>query len=69
MIVKHKGRHYATSSSGRRLSKKGKSKADAIKQLYAVELSKAKKKGRMKTSKGQRRKAGAALKHYLEKVA
>jgi hypothetical protein len=44
MIKKVKGKFYATSKSGRKLSKKGKTKKAAMKQLAAVEISKAKRK-------------------------
>jgi len=38
------GKYYATSSAGRKLSKKGKSKKDAVKQLRAAEANKHKGK-------------------------
>jgi len=40
MIKKVPGGYKATSESGRHLSKKPKTRADAQKQLYAVEMSK-----------------------------
>jgi len=40
MLKKVKGGYKATSSSGRALSKKTKTKAGAMKQLAAVEISK-----------------------------
>ena len=43
MIKKVKGGYKATSSSGRALSKKAKSKKGAMKQLAAVEISKRKR--------------------------
>ena len=45
MIKKVRGGYKAASSSGRPLSKKPKSKAGALKQLRAVEASKARRKG------------------------
>jgi hypothetical protein len=44
MIKKVKGGYKATSSSGRPLSKKPKTRKEAIKQLAAVEISKQKRK-------------------------
>ena len=43
-IKKTKAGYYATSSSGRKLSKKPKTKKAAMKQLAAVEISKAKRR-------------------------
>ncbi len=43
-VKKEDGKYYATTSGGRKLSKKGKSKKEALKQLRAVEASKHKKK-------------------------
>ncbi len=40
MIKEEKGKYYATSSKGKKLSKKGKTKKEALKQLRAVEASK-----------------------------
>lgn len=45
MIKKTKKGYYATSSTGRKLSKKPKTKKAAMKQLAAVEISK-KKRGK-----------------------
>lgn len=45
-IKEEKGKYYATSSSGRKLSKRGKTKKEALKQLAAVEASKARRKGK-----------------------
>lgn len=44
MIKKTKGGYKATSESGRPLSKKPKTKKEALKQLRAVEISKKKRK-------------------------
>ena len=45
MAIKKVGsEYYATSKSGRKLSKKGKTKRAALKQLAAVEISKAKRR-------------------------
>lgn len=45
MAIKKVGsKYYATSKGGRRLSKKGKTKTGALKQLAAVEISKKKRK-------------------------
>jgi hypothetical protein len=44
MLKKVKGGYKATSSSGRPLSKKTKTKKEAMKQLAAVEISKQKRK-------------------------
>jgi len=44
MIKKVKGGYKATSSSGRPLSKKPKTRKEAVKQLAAVEISKQKRK-------------------------
>lgn len=43
-IKKTKSGYYATSSSGRKLSKKPKTKKAALKQLAAVEISKMKRR-------------------------
>jgi hypothetical protein len=43
-IKKENGKYYATSSKGKKLSKKGKSKKEALKQLAAVEASKARRR-------------------------
>lgn len=50
MLKKVKGGYKATSSKGRPLSKKPKSKSAAIKQVIAVEYSKASSAGRKKPS-------------------
>lgn len=56
MIKKVNG-HVATTESGRRLSKRPKSKKGAIEQLYAVEMSQARRASRTGTvSKRKRRK-------------
>lgn len=57
MIKKVRGGYKATSSTGRPLSKKPKSKAAAIKQIVAVEYSKAKKSGKSKPSSRSMNKA------------
>ena len=58
MIKKSGSGYKATSESGRALSKKPKSKSDAIKQLYAVEMSKQKKlKRKLKRKKKNANKA------------
>lgn len=57
MIKKVKGGYKATSSKGRPLSKKPKSKAAAIKQIVAVEYSKASQMGKKKPSASAMKKA------------
>lgn len=57
MIKKVKGGFKATSSKGRPLSKKPKSKSAAIKQVVAVEYSKARAAGRKKPSSRAMKKA------------
>jgi hypothetical protein len=57
MLKKVKGGYKATSSKGRPLSKKPKSKSAAIKQIVAVEYSKARQMGKKKPSSGAMKKA------------
>jgi len=65
--------YVAASSSGRRLSKKAKSKQEALKQLYAVEMSQAReaegkgKKG--KVSKRRRRRVSRAIANMAKQRA
>ncbi len=57
MIKKVKGGYAATSRSGRRLSKRPKSEQGALKQLYAVEASKARRRaGRQRLGKRTRKR-------------
>lgn len=63
MIVKNsKGRGYwVTSESGRKLSRRPKSKEGALRQLYAVEMSQARDRSRSgDVSKRTRRRVSAA---------
>ena len=57
MLKKTKGGWKATSSKGRPLSKKPKSKSAAIKQVIAVEYSKARAVGKKKPSAKSIKKA------------
>lgn len=57
MLKKTKGGWKATSSKGRALSKKPKSKSAAIKQVIAVEYSKARAAGKKKPSSKTIKKA------------
>lgn len=57
MLKKTKGGWKATSSEGRPLSKKPKSKSAAIKQVIAVEYSKARVAGKKKPSSKSIKKA------------
>lgn len=60
MIKKVDG-YVAASESGRRLSKKPKSKEEALKQLYAVEMSRARRAGGGKVGKAKRRKVSKSV--------
>ena len=57
MIKKVKGGYKATSSKGRPLSKKVQTKKQAIKQIVAIEYSKARSAGRKKPSARSMKKA------------
>lgn len=57
-MLKKKGSGFvATSSTGRPLSKKTKTKSEAIRQVVAVEYSKARKAGKKKPSATAMKKA------------
>ena len=63
MIDRVKGGWAVRSRRGRRLAKKPKSKQAAIRQLYAVEMSKARRAGA--SAKSARRLASAAIKESV----